>query len=77
MVEDVFLEDKLDPEVTVRRFYRALSELAEPEYVRIKLYMKLGDVERNIKLGCSPLIQFASFLATAWAAKRVPSGVEE
>jgi len=77
MIEDVFLEDKLDPVLTIRRFYSALRELNIPDYVKIKLYMKLGDVERNIKLGCSPLIQFASFLATAWTAKHVPSGVKE
>ena len=34
-----------------------------------------AEVERNIKMGCSPLIQLASFLATAWVAKRVPKEV--
>ena len=77
LVEDAFLEDKLDPVVTIRRFYRALKFLDVPEHIKIKLYMKLGDVERNIKLGCTPLIQFASFLATAWVAKHVPQGVKE
>jgi replication factor C small subunit len=78
LVEDAFLENKLEPYTTVKQLYKALSLLNNvPKHIKIRLYMKLGETERNIRMGCSPIIQFASFLATAWVARYVPSGVKE
>ena len=54
------------------------SELIEMFYVEVKnldiaplkkflVYEKLGDVERNLKMQCSPLVQISSFLASVMA----------
>lgn len=75
MLEDLYVQNRLNATATLRQMYDTIRQLDVEEHVKVKLYEKLGDVERNIKLGCSPLIQLSSFLATAWAARYVPQVV--
>jgi len=73
-LEDMYIRAKLDTPVVIRQLYDGVKNLNEEQYVKVKLFEKLADVERNIKIGCNPLIQLSSFISTAWVAKFVPKG---
>ena len=66
-MEDLYISNKLDSKETVEDFYKAIKSLDTNPIVKLKLFEKLADVERNIKIGCNPVIQLASFLASAYA----------
>jgi len=65
-LEDLYIQNKLDSKLTVEQLYKAIGGLNINPIIKLKMYEKLGDVERNLKLGCNPLIQFSSFLATTY-----------
>ena len=65
-LEDYYIENKFNAEMAIDDLYATIKDLQVAPHIKYTLYDKLADVERNIKLGCSPLIQFAAFLATAW-----------
>jgi len=67
-IEDAYIQSKLEPSLTVENLYRAIDRLNVPIHVKLKLYDKLAETERGIKIGCNPLIQLAGFLATAYAS---------
>jgi DNA polymerase III delta prime subunit len=60
----------------VDELYKSLKEVdGLNEEAKIKVYEKLGELERNLKLGTNPLIQLTSFLAFLWIVQyvKVPS----
>jgi len=67
-LEDLYIQNKLEPNLTINHLYRAISKLDLPIHVKLRLYDKLAEVERGIRIGCNPLIQLAGFLATAYAS---------
>lgn len=62
--EDMYLFNKMDVHSTIKNFYDSIKNLKVNRLIKLKMYEKLGEIERNLKIGCHPLIQFASFLAT-------------
>jgi replication factor C small subunit len=66
-MEDLYISNRLDSKETVEDLYRAIKSLDVNPLVRLKLYGELAEAERSIKIGCNPVIQFASFLASAYA----------
>jgi len=67
IVEDEYIRLNFDSEIIFNDMYHALDEIKERE-VKIRLYEKLGELERNIRLGGNPLIQMIAFTAFCWIA---------
>jgi replication factor C small subunit len=67
-LEDAYIQNKLEPQLTIEGLYKAIEKLNVPIHVKLKLYDKLAETERGIKIGCNPLIQLSGFLATAYAS---------
>lgn len=59
-------------DVDIEQLYDSIEELDVERYVKIKLFKDLGQVERNMQVGCSPKIQLTRFLSTAWIANHIP-----
>jgi len=75
IVEDEYIMKNFNSERIFNDLYHALDEVKDEE-VKIRLYEKLAELESNVKLGNSPLIQFMAFVAFCWIAphlnKRCP-----
>lgn len=71
IVEDEYIRLNFDSEVIFNDMYHALEAVKDRE-VRIRLYEKLGELERNVRLGTNPLIQFVAFVAFCWVAPHLP-----
>ena len=67
-LEDAYIQSKLEPQITIENLYKAIAKLEVPIHVKLRLYDKLAETERGIKVGCNPLIQLAGFLANAFAS---------
>jgi len=67
-LEDFYIQNKLDSKLTIEHLYKAIPKLNVNSVVKLKMYEKLGEIERGIKLGCNPLIQFSEFLASIYLA---------
>jgi replication factor C small subunit len=65
-LQDLYIQNKLNSKLTFDNLYKAIQNIKVNSIVKLKLYEKLGEIEANIKIGCDPLIQFSSFLATAY-----------
>lgn len=61
------VRDNVEPFQSISLLYDAVSNLNVPIHVKLRLFDKLADVERNLKIGCNPKVQLTSFLATACA----------
>ncbi|RLJ05224.1 MAG: hypothetical protein DRP18_03605 [Candidatus Aenigmatarchaeota archaeon] len=57
----------VDGSEIVEMFYSEVKGLDIPPLKKFVIYERLGDVERNLKLQCSPLVQLSSFLASVMA----------
>jgi len=57
----------VDGSEIVEMFYNEVKGLDIPPLKKFVIYERLGDVERNLKLQCSPLVQLSSFLASVMA----------
>jgi len=75
-LEDILIENKLNIKLIIKQIYESLEFLDVPLPVKIRLYDRLAEVERGINMGCTPIIQLASFLASLWVYKYAPKGVE-
>jgi len=64
-------ENRANPNIILRQFAESISTLENEPLQKIKMIEKLGEVERGIKMGCDPLIQLLSFLATVWLVSHV------
>ena len=51
----------------VEEFYTEVKNLDIPPLKKFLVYEKLADVERNLKIQCSPLVQISGFLASVMA----------
>lgn len=60
--------------VDLKDLYEAIDELNLSKHVKMKLYQELGEIERNIQVGCSPTLQMTRFISTVWISKNVPNG---
>ena len=54
----------MDSSEIIEMFYSEIKNLDIPPLKKFVIYEKLGDVERNLKLQCSLLVQLSSFLAS-------------
>ena len=57
----------VDSSEIIEMFYNEVKGLDIPPLKKFVIYERLGDVERNLKLQCSPLVQLSSFLASVMA----------
>jgi len=53
-LEDAYIQSKLEPQITVESLYKAIERLEVPLHVKLKLYEKLAETERGIKVGATP-----------------------
>lgn len=76
MLEDAYINSRFDTEHVIGELFRMLgewdSEVVKDE-VKIRLYSRLSETERNIRLGGTPLIQLVGFLAYAWIVPHLPA----
>ncbi|MCK4526285.1 hypothetical protein KAW18_02840 [candidate division WOR-3 bacterium] len=71
-VQRIYIQDRFGVGSIVDEVYKSLGELdGLTEETKIKVYEKLGELERNLKLGTNPLIQLTSFLAFLWVVQYV------
>ena len=71
-VQRIYVQDRFGIGSIVDEVYKSLGELdGLSEEAKIKVYEKLGELERNLKLGTNPLIQLTSFLAFLWVVQYV------
>ena len=66
-MEDLYIQNKLDTYLTINSLYKAIEGLKTNPLVKLKMYEKLAEAERGIRIGCNPLIQLSGFLASAYA----------
>jgi replication factor C small subunit len=66
-MEDLYISNKLDSKETIDDLYKAIRSLNVNPLVKLRLYEKLAEAERGIKIGCNPVIQLSGFLASAYA----------
>jgi hypothetical protein len=66
-MEDLYISNKLDSKETIDDLYKAIKTLNVNPVVKLRLYERLAEAERGIKIGCNPVIQLAGFLASAYA----------
>jgi len=71
IVEDEYIMQNFDSELIFNHMFHALEEVKEQE-VKIRLYEKLGELEKNVRLGSNPLIQMTAFVAFCWVAPHLP-----
>lgn len=67
-LEDAFIDSRFDVDIIIEELYEAIGGLDEDEEIKIRLYTKLAETERNCRLGSNPLIQLVGFLAFCWIA---------
>jgi DNA polymerase III delta prime subunit len=67
-LEDAHVQNRLEPQLTIEQLYNAIGRLNVPLHVKLKMYDKLAEAERGIKIGCNPLIQLAGFLASVYSS---------
>lgn len=65
-LEDAFINSRFNADTIIEELYEAIGELEEDNEIKIRLYTKLAETERNCKIGSNPLIQIIGFLAWAW-----------
>ena len=71
-VQRIYIQDRFGVGSIVDEVYKSLDDLdGLSEEAKIKVYEKLGELERNLKLGTNPLIQLTSFLAFLWVVQYV------
>jgi len=71
LIEDSLINNGSNPEVVVEKLYRALGRLDKQKYdvdVVIRLYDKLAETDRAIKVGGNPVVQLVGFVAYAYVA---------
>jgi len=66
-MEDLYISNKLDSKETIDDLYKAIKTLNVNPLVKLRLYERLAEAERAVKIGCNPVIQLAGFLASAYA----------
>lgn len=68
LVEDALVLNKVDAYSVINSLYKSIKSLDTPQHIKLRLYERLADIEANIKVGCNPTIQLASFIATVTLA---------
>ncbi|MEM0485373.1 MAG: AAA family ATPase [Thermoplasmata archaeon] len=63
LLEDAYI-NSANSLLLIEQMYTALKNSSLPKYLKIRAFEKLAEVERAIRIGCTPLIQFTSFLAS-------------
>jgi len=71
LIEDAYISMDYDPNRVVDVLYKAIENLRIDKMLKVKMYYKLGEVERNLLLGANPLIQLVSFIAYVYALPHV------
>ena len=72
IIEDAYLMNELDSTLTMNQLYRTVKNMELDIMMKARIFMKLGEVEHNIKNGDNPLIQLASLLGTIWIYSHIP-----
>jgi DNA polymerase III delta prime subunit len=73
MMEDALVLQNNSADVILEDLTKAIGEVEDQE-IRARLYIRLAEVERNLKLGTNPVLQFIAFLSYAWILPHLPRG---
>lgn len=71
IMEDSYINSRFSASDIIDELYDAIGELDKEKYrkIKIRLYVKLAETERNCKYGTvSPIIQLVGFIAFVWAS---------
>lgn len=71
LLEDAYINARFNPDEIIDELYLTLETLPEEgqmsSELEIRLFAKLAETERAIRVGGNPLIQLVGFIAFAWA----------
>lgn len=73
-LEEIILNNQVNVREIIKQFFDAISMLDTNKLVKLRMYMKLAEIERGLNSGCHPLIQLTSFLASVWVYRYAPWG---
>jgi len=69
LLEDAYISANFNVEEIIDDFYEAIGNIEENDNpVKIRLYAKLAETERNCKLNTNPLVQLVGFMSWVWIA---------
>lgn len=71
LVEDEYIKQAFNSKKVFDALYKAVDKVNDRD-VKIRLYIKLGELEARVKIGTDPLIQFVAFFAYVWIAPHLP-----
>jgi replication factor C small subunit len=68
-LEEAYIQNGFDSQQIISEFYRTIDNLSEQEAkreVKLRLYIKLAELENRCKVGSNALIQIMGFLSYVW-----------
>lgn len=71
LIETAFIRERFDPDTLIQDLYTHLSVVEEEglsSELTIRLFAKLAELERWIKMGTDPIVQFVGFMSYVWIA---------
>lgn len=73
LMEDAFISNKFNVEEIIEELYETIGEL-DIQAVKVRLYVRLDEAQRNCRIGKNPLVSLIGFLAFAWVAPHLKVG---
>jgi len=66
MIEKSYIEGKYNPRTAFKEIYNSIPKLDAELDVKIRMFEKLGEVERGFLMGGDPIIQLVTYFAFVW-----------
>lgn len=65
-IEKMYVEGNYNPRTALKQLYDAIPTLNINTELKIRMFDKLGEVDRGIQMGGDPIIQIVAYLAFIW-----------
>ena len=66
LIEKAYVEGNYNPSTSFKQLYEAIPKLNINTEMKIRMFEKLGEVERGVKMGGDPVIQIVTYIAFLW-----------
>jgi replication factor C small subunit len=66
LIEKAYVEGNYDPRTAFKQLYEAIPTLNINNEMKIRMFEKLGEVERGVSMGGDPIIQIVTYIAFLW-----------
>jgi len=66
LIEKAYVEGKYDSRNAFKELYRAIPNLNIDLEMKVRMFEKLGEVERGYLIGGDPIIQIVTYIAFVW-----------